>query len=71
MGEPGRPRCSMGALDSAHPQIEWDKNLADIMYTTLYEELDGKSLTQYNHEAGRGEAVAQLYDRVARRLENV
>lgn len=71
MGEHGRPRCSMGALDSAFPELEWDKNLANLMYETLYEELDGRSLTQYNHEVETGEEVARLYDRVARRLENV
>jgi len=69
MGQPGRPRCSMGALDSAHPQTEWDKQLANLMYQTLYDELGGLSLTQYNHKVQDGEQVARLYDRVARRLQ--
>lgn len=68
MGQHGQPRCSMGALASAYPQQRWDKYLASLMYQTLYEELDGLSLTQYNYKFKNGEKVAQLYERVAEKL---
>lgn len=70
MGEPGQPRCSMGALDSANPQIEWDHELAKIMYETLSDELKGMSLTQYNHKFQNGEKVARLYEQAARKLNH-
>jgi hypothetical protein len=70
MSKHGQPRCSMGALASAHPQEEWDKNLAGLMYETLYEELAGMSLTQYNHEFKSGEKVARLYERTAKKLSH-
>lgn len=68
MGQYGGPRCSMGALDSAYPETEWDKNMADLMYKTLYEELKGLSLTQFNSIYQSGEKVARLYERVAVKL---
>jgi hypothetical protein len=69
MGEHGAPRCSMGALDSAYPQIEWDKELASLMYTVLYDELGGISLTQFKSKYRSGEKVAHLFDRTAVRLQ--
>jgi hypothetical protein len=68
MGQHGRPRCSMGALDSAYPKIEWDKNLAGRMYEVLYKELSGLSLTQFNSKYQSGEKVAQLFERAAAKL---
>lgn len=68
MNEHGKPRCSMGALDSAYPRISWNADLASLMYTALYNELDGLSLTQYNHKYQSGEKVAQLYEKVAEKL---
>ena len=68
MGEYGRPRCSMGALDSALPRGQWDNKTARLTYKTLYKELDGLSLTQFNFKYQSGEKVAQLYERAARRL---
>lgn len=68
MGEDGQPRCSMGALDSAQPRGEWDPSTAELMYRSLSDELNGLSLTQYNHKVKSGEKVAQLYERVAARL---
>lgn len=68
MSEHGRPRCSMGALASAYRQVEWDRQLSGLMYETLYDELDGVSLTQYNSRCNDGEKVAQLYEHVAAKL---
>jgi hypothetical protein len=70
MGRPGRPRCSMGALDSAYPAVEWDKRLAKLMYESLYAELDGLSLTQFNFMYQSGEKVARLYERTAAKLSH-
>lgn len=68
MSAHGQPRCSMGALASAHPRHRWSKSLSNIMYQTLYEELGGLSLTQFNYKFESGEKVAQLYERVAKKL---
>jgi hypothetical protein len=68
MGRHGQARCSMGALASAYPERKWDKNLAVLMYRTLYKELNGLSLTQFNYKYEDGEKVAQLFERVATKL---
>lgn len=70
MSKHGKPRCSMGALASAYAQKTWDKNLADLMYKALYEELAGISLTQFNHKYKSGDKVAQLYEQVAEKLRH-
>ena len=70
MGDHGRPRCSMGALASANPAIEWDKRLARLMYHALYRELNGLSLTQFNSRYRNGEKVARLFERAAGQLNN-
>jgi len=67
MGLYGQPRCSMGALASAHIERKWDGELSDLMYKELREELHGISLTQFNYRHD-GEQVARLFERVARRL---
>jgi len=64
----GKPRCSMGALESANPAPIWNKDLASLMYETLYKELNGVSLTEFNKRAKDGLAVAQLFEQVARTL---
>lgn len=71
MGEDGAPRCSVGALDSAYPKVEWDKRLASVMYRTLYEELNGLSLTQFNSKYQSGEKVARLFEKAAAQLRKV
>jgi hypothetical protein len=68
MGEDGLPRCSMGALDSAYPNVEWDKQLASVMYERLYEELNGLSLTQFNSKYKSGEKVAYLFEKTAAKI---
>jgi hypothetical protein len=70
MGAHGLPRCSMGALDSAYPKVEWNKTLAGLMYESLYKELNGLSLTQFNSKFQSGEKVARLYEQVALKLLN-
>lgn len=64
----GQPRCSMGALESANPKARWDRKLSSLMYNSLYQELNGMTLTQFNYRYNNGEKVAQLYDRVAASL---
>jgi hypothetical protein len=68
MSAHGKPRCSMGALASAHQKSKWDNSLSEIMYKTLYIELEGMSLTQFNYKFKDGEKVAQLYERTAASL---
>ena|SRR5581483_9878999 len=68
MGEYGQPRCSMGALASANPEVVWDKDTSKLMYDVLYEMLEGMSLTQYNSKFQSGEKVAKLFERTARKL---
>ena len=69
MSRHGLPRCSMGALASAHRDKMWDKELAELMYSQLYEELDGLTLTEFNYRYNDGEKVAQLFDKVAYRFD--
>lgn len=71
MGVHGAPRCSMGALESACPQEKWDNDMATLMYAELYDELDGVNLTQFNEITQDGEQVAQLFERVAKRLQKM
>jgi hypothetical protein len=66
----GQPRCSMGALDSAHTKSGWNQKPSQLMYSSLYKELQGTSLTQFNHTHKDGEKVAQLYERVASKLHS-
>ena len=68
MAHDGEPRCSMGALASAYPEEYWNETMSQLMYSYLYEELDGISLTQFNHKYEDGEKVAQLYERVAAKI---
>ena len=68
MGRDGLPRCSMGALASAHKANIWDNELAELMYQALYEDLDGLTLTEFNHQYNDGEMVARLFDQVAAKL---
>ncbi len=68
MSEHGKPRCSMGALASAHSEKLWDKELATFMYNELYKELNGISLTDFNYKYKDGEKVAKLFERVATKL---
>ena len=68
MGVHGGPRCSMGAVSSAYPKKKWDRDLSQIMYSSLYDELDGMTLTAFNYKYRDGEKVAKLYERVARNL---
>lgn len=72
MSRHGLPRCSMGALESACANSKLDKDVAELMYDTLYEELDGLTLTEFNRQAidGRRE-VPLLFDRVAASLLTV
>lgn len=66
----GKPRCSMGALASAYTEPKWDSQLSELMYKSLYEELNGISLTQFNHKHKNGEKVAKLYECVASKLHS-
>lgn len=68
MGIYGQPRCSMGALASAHREQKWDRNLSALMYRELKAELHGLSLTQFNYRYDDGEKVARLFESVAMRL---
>lgn len=68
MGLYGQPRCSMGALASAHSDQKWDRNLSRLMYEELREELGGTSLTQFNYRYDDGEKVARLFETVADKL---
>ena len=68
MSEDGKPRCSMGALESVHPVAKWDRRLASLMYQTLYKQLNGISLTQFNYQFRSGEKVAELFENTARSL---
>jgi hypothetical protein len=70
MSEHGKPRCSMGALESAGSEKRWNKNVAALMYDTLYEELKGLSLTQFNYKYQNGEKVAQLFERSAQSIKH-
>jgi hypothetical protein len=71
MGTDGKPRCSMGALESATKREVWNKRLASIMYETLYEELNGLTLTEFNYKHQSGERVAELFEKVADKLVDI
>jgi hypothetical protein len=68
MGTYVQPRCSMDALTSAYREQRWDKTLSKLMYETLYKELNGMTLTQYNYKFKSGGKVARLYEMVAEKL---
>lgn len=68
MSVDGLPRCSMGALASAHKVSVWNKALAKHMYHSLYQELNGLTLTEFNYKHNDGEIVAELFDRASTRL---
>lgn len=68
MSEHGRPRCSMGALASAHDERVWDSEVAALMYQTLNRKLSGVGLTEFNRRASGGEDVARLFEQVAAEL---
>lgn len=68
MSEDGKPRCSMGALASAYPKAKWEDDLSSLMYKTLYKELNGISLTEFNHRANNGLVVAKLFEQTAQDL---
>lgn len=65
MSSHGKARCSMGALESAYSRDRWEPLLAVLMYDTLYDQLNGETLTEFNHRVQNGEAVAKLYERTA------
>jgi hypothetical protein len=68
MGTYGLPRCSMGALASAHETKKWNINLSKLMYRKLYEELNGLTLTEFNYKHSNGDSVAVLYECVASQM---
>lgn len=68
MGVHGGPRCSMGALASAHLDAIWDPQLSAIMYAALVRELQGISLTEFNRRARNGTDVARLLRSAARSI---
>jgi hypothetical protein len=68
MGFDGGPRCSMGALESASSGIKMSASLSTVMYTNLYNELDGINLTNFNHLHNDGEKVSELFEAVADKL---
>lgn len=70
MGVHGGPRCSMGALASAHPQRIWNRHLSQYMYAKLSEELDGIGLTEFNYKHRDGEKVAELFENLATKLRH-
>lgn len=61
----GKPRCSMGAIESAGTNIKWDETLAKLMYETLYRQLNGITLTEFNKRAQDGNKVALLFEHTA------
>lgn len=68
MSEHGKPRCSMGVLSSVWPKTISNIELGKLMYDSLYKELGGMSLTEFNEQAISGEDVALLFLRVANGL---
>lgn len=70
MGRHGMPRCSMGALASAHPDVIWDKELSVLMHQKLNAELNGLCLTEFNYQFNDGEKVARLFEQVASYLRH-
>lgn len=71
MGVYGAPRCSMGALASAFPHARWDPELAQLMYAQLQKELNGITLTDFNHMHQNGEEVARLFERTAKSFDSL
>lgn len=69
MGYHGKPRCSMGALASAHPDFIWNADISSLMHQTLYDRLGGITLTEFNARATGGEDVAVLFEETARFLK--
>jgi hypothetical protein len=65
MSEDGKPRCSMGALESAYQKEVWENDLSSLMYKSLYRQLNGISLTEFNHSMNDGVEVAKLFERTA------
>jgi hypothetical protein len=71
MSSHGAPRCSMGALESASPNKLWNNQLAKLMYDSLYKELRGINLTEFNHQAKSGLEVARLFENTAKSIRSV
>jgi|SRR5579862_2057579 len=69
MGQFGKRRCSMGAIASVYPK-KANPALPALMYETLYKELNGLNLTQYNHKFKNGDAVINLFERTALTLQD-
>lgn len=69
MSEYGRPRCSMGALASAHREAVWDKDLSELMYDELSRALNGVPLSVFNEHARDSHDVVLLFRKVGRTLE--
>jgi len=65
MAEHGQPRCSMGALASAHPEPVWDKALSSVMYETLYETLVELSFSEFNRKVKNNQDVIDLFEKMA------
>jgi hypothetical protein len=55
----------MGALASARVEQRWDPELSALMYEALGLELDGCSLTEFNHRAESSQDVVELFQRTA------
>lgn len=70
MGEYAQPRCSMGALASAYPKKRWEPELAKLMYSQLYEQLNGISLTEFNYKYQDPSKVIALFTKTAKSLMN-
>lgn len=70
MSKDGLPRCSMGALASACKLQNWEPRMAELMYSELYESLHGLTLTEFNYKYKNGEKVAQLFEKVATKLDS-
>ena len=66
MAEHGQPRCSMGALASAHPEPVWNKALSSAMYETLYETLGALSFSEFNRKVKNNQDVIDLFEKMAK-----
>ncbi len=66
MAEHGQPRCSMGALASAHPEPVWNKALSSAMYETLYETLGELSFSEFNRKVKNNQDVIDLFEKMAK-----
>lgn len=71
MSSHGKPRCSMGALESAYPKKKWNDRLAKLMYDALYKELKGISLTEFNRATSSGLEVASLFENTAQSIRRM